>query len=34
MDAFVIKFTLFVELCILTLHLYKEVHQLEGGAYR
>lgn len=30
MDVFTIKLTVFFELCILTLHMYKEVHLLEA----
>jgi hypothetical protein len=29
MDMFTLKMTIFFELCILTMHMYKEVHMLE-----
>ena len=29
MDFFTIQLTIFFELCLLTLHMYKEVHMLE-----
>lgn len=30
MDMFTLKFTLFLEVCILTMHLYKDAYELHG----